>query len=81
MLELTKLNGQKVVINCELIEYIDANPDTTINLTTNNRFVVKESVKEVIEKVINFKKEIFTSERIIVSDTKEEEQKWIKSRY
>ena len=75
MVELTKLNGEKVVINCELIEYIDANPDTAINLTTNNRFVVKESVEEVITKIVNFKREIFSSGKIIFSDTKEEEQK------
>ena len=51
MLEVTRLNGQKVVINCDLIEYIDANPDTTITLTTANKFVVKEGIEEVIDKI------------------------------
>jgi flagellar protein FlbD len=73
MVELTKLSGEKIVINCELVEYIDANPDTTINLTTNNIFIVKESVDEVIEKIVAFKKEIFSSGKIRFSDTKEEE--------
>jgi len=45
MLEVTRLNGQKIVINCDLIEYIDANPDTTITLTTSNKFVVKENLE------------------------------------
>lgn len=75
MLELTKLNGEKIVINCELIEYIDANPDTAINLTTNNRFIVKESVEEVIDKIIDFKRKIHLSEKAVLSDTKEEEIK------
>lgn len=61
MLEVTRLNGQKVIINCDLIEYIDANPDTTINLTTNNRFVVKENVQEVIEKIVEYKRKIFSN--------------------
>ena len=55
MIELTKLNNQKVVINCDLIEYVEAVPDTTITLTTGNRFVVKESVDELVDKVIGFR--------------------------
>ena len=41
MIELTKLNNQKIVINCDLIEYVEAVPDTVVTLTTGNRFVVK----------------------------------------
>jgi len=73
MLEVTRLNGQKIVINCELIEYIDANPDTTISLTTNNKFVVKENLEEVIEKIINYKRKIFSQNIKINENTKEEE--------
>ena len=73
MLEVTRLNGQKVVINCDLIEYIDANPDTTISLTTNNKFVVKESLEEVIEKIVEYKKKIFSRNIRTIKNTKEEE--------
>ena len=55
MIELTKLNNKKVVINCDLIEYVEASPDTTITLTTGNRFVVRESVDDFINKVIEFR--------------------------
>lgn len=73
MLEVTRLNGQKIVINCELVEYIDANPDTTISLTTNNKFVVKESLEDVIEKIINYKRKVFSQNIKINENTKEEE--------
>lgn len=56
MIELTKLNNQKVVINCDLIEYVEAVPDTTITLTTGNKFVVRESVNDFIDKVAEFKR-------------------------
>ena len=55
MIELTKLNNQKIVINCDLIEYVEAVPDTVITLTTGNRFVVKETVDELVDKVIGFR--------------------------
>ena len=56
MIELTKLNNQKVVINCDLIEYVEAAPDTTITLTTGNKFVVRESVNDFIDKVAEFRR-------------------------
>jgi len=73
MLEVTRLNGQKIVINSELIEYIDANPDTTITLTTGNKFVVKELLDEVVEKIIEYKRQIFCRNLTINKNTKEEE--------
>ena len=67
MIEVTKLNDKKIVINCELIEYIEANPDTVISLTTGNKFVIKENLDDTINKVIKYKKRIFAI-------TKEEEK-------
>ena len=55
MIELTKLNNQKIVINSDLIEFVEAVPDTTITLTTGNRVVVKETVDELVDKVIGFR--------------------------
>ena len=54
MIELTKLNNKKFVINADLIEYVEASPDTTVSLTTGNIFVVRESVDELVDKVIKF---------------------------
>jgi flagellar protein FlbD len=73
MLEVTRLNGQKIVINCDLIEYIDANPDTTITLTTANKFVVKEGIEEVIDKIVKYKNKIYSQSIKINQNTKEEE--------
>ena len=75
MLEVTRLNGENVVINCDLIEYIDANPDTTISLTTGNKFVVKESLNEVVSRIVKYKKEVFSNIVKIGENTKEEEVK------
>jgi len=55
LIELTKLNNKKFVINSDLIETVEAMPDTTISLTTGNKYVVKESVSEIIHKIIEFR--------------------------
>ena len=60
MIKLHRLNGQDVIINAELIESIDSVPDTVINLFTNNRFVVKESMDTVYKLIVDYKRAIYT---------------------
>ncbi|TDT68551.1 flagellar protein FlbD [Hypnocyclicus thermotrophus] len=60
MILLTKLGKEKkeIVINAELIETIEENPDTVINLTTGKKFLVNEKKEEIIEKIIKYRKSI-----------------------
>jgi flagellar protein FlbD len=58
MIELTRLNGEAFVLNAELIETIAASPDTVITLVNGHRYVVKESVDTVTEKVIQYKRKM-----------------------
>lgn len=60
MINLTRLNGEKIAINVELIEYMEETPDTVITLTTGKKFIVKEPVKKIQELVIAFRKRIHT---------------------
>ena len=61
MIEVTKLNDEKFVLNAELIKTVEETPDTVITITTGNKYIVKESVEDVIQKVVTYKKKIFTS--------------------
>ncbi|QNU68394.1 flagellar FlbD family protein [Ruminiclostridium herbifermentans] len=61
MIRLTKLNNSFFVINCELIETIESTPDTVITLNNGKKYVVAESVDEVVERVIEYKKRIFAN--------------------
>ena len=47
MIELTKLGGSTVLINCDLIEYVEETPDTVVTLTTGRKLIVKESRQEL----------------------------------
>jgi len=51
------------VVNFDLIELVEKTPDTVSSLTTNRKILVRESVDEVIEKAIEFKRMIFSGER------------------
>ncbi|HTY39295.1 MAG TPA: flagellar FlbD family protein [Bacteroidota bacterium] len=54
MLELTRLHGEKITINVNLIEFIESTPDTMISTTTGKKIMVKESVGDVVRKAINY---------------------------
>ncbi|MCK8826308.1 flagellar FlbD family protein [Natroniella acetigena] len=58
IIKLRRLNDSEIVVNAELIETIEATPDTVITLTTNHRLIVKEDVDDIIEMIIDYKRRI-----------------------
>lgn len=61
MISLHKLNGAEVLVNAELIETLEPGPQTTVNLATGNRLIVKESGAEIAAKVIEYRKAVAAS--------------------
>ena len=58
MVHLTRLNGQPFVLNAEMIQEIEATPDTIVTLNTGQKIMVKEPVDAVRDAVINYKRTI-----------------------
>lgn len=56
MIALTRLNGSVFVLNADLIETIEATPDTVISLVTGKKYVVREKVEEVIDRIVEFRR-------------------------
>lgn len=56
MIELTRLNNRPLVVNSDLIKFIENTPDTVLTLTTGEKVVVSESCPAVIEKVVEFRR-------------------------
>lgn len=52
MVKLTRLDGSELTINANLIEVVEANPDTVVTLLNNKKFMVKETPEEITEKVV-----------------------------
>ena len=53
------VQNKKIVINSELIEFIEEIPETVITLTTGKKIIVKEKKEEIIELVVNYKRSIY----------------------
>ncbi|MCE5249607.1 flagellar FlbD family protein [bacterium] len=58
MIKLTRFNNSVIVVNSDLIEFVEETPDTIVTLTTGQKIIIKESVDEVIDKVTAYKRRI-----------------------
>ncbi|HEX3462920.1 MAG TPA: flagellar FlbD family protein [Candidatus Elarobacter sp.] len=58
MISLRRLNNEAIMVNPDLIEHLEATPDTVITLTSGNKLLVRDSMDEVREKIIEFKRRI-----------------------
>ncbi len=55
MIKLTKLNGRELVVNADLIEFIESTPDTLVSLTTGRKIMVLEELDDVIRKAVGYR--------------------------
>lgn len=58
MITLTKLNDKVFVLNSMLIESMEETPDTVIVMRNGNRYVVKDSMNSIIEKIVIYQRKI-----------------------
>ncbi|PHQ80164.1 MAG: flagellar protein [Phycisphaera sp.] len=54
MINVTRLNGQAFVLNADLIKIIEQKPDTIITLVNGDHIVVREPMRDVIDRVIEY---------------------------
>src|SRR5581483_6514521 len=55
MIILTRLNGEQFAVNCDLVERVDAHPDTVLTLVDATKYIVAESLTEVVDRVRDFR--------------------------
>ena len=60
MIDLTRLNGHPIVVNCDLIKFVESTPDTTLALVTGEKLIVLESPGEVVERTAAFRGSILS---------------------
>ncbi len=64
MIKLTLYNDADIIVNADLIETVERTPDTLVSLTTGKKLMVRESVEDVISKVIAYRRLISRSHRL-----------------
>jgi flagellar protein FlbD len=57
LVTVTKLNGKSIIVNADLVEFIEETPDCLISLTTGRKLMVRESVAEVMRLLLEYRRE------------------------
>lgn len=63
MLQLTRLSGPTFALNPDLIERAEATPDTVVTLVNGSKYVIRESLDELVTLVRRYRAEIVTASR------------------
>lgn len=59
MIHLTRLNGNPLVVNSDLIKYAESSPDTMLTLVNGEKIVVLESCEEVVNRTVAYRARVF----------------------
>ena len=54
MIHLTRLNGQPLIVNADLIKFIENLPDTVLTLITGDKLVVREAADDILARIAEF---------------------------
>ena len=61
MIELTRLNGNPMVINSDLVKTAEASPDTMLTLITGEKLIVRETCADVLERVLDYRAKLLAA--------------------
>jgi flagellar protein FlbD len=56
MIQLTRLNGQLLAVNSDLIKFVERSPDTMLTLVNGEKVIVRESMDQVISRIVDFRR-------------------------
>jgi flagellar protein FlbD len=59
LIKVTRLNNQEVFVNSDLILFVEKSPETILTLQNGKKVTIKESIQEVVDRIIEFKSRCF----------------------
>lgn len=60
MIMMTRLDGAKILVNCETIKYVEVTPDTLITFINGDSLFVRESLDQMEQSVIDYRRRIIS---------------------
>jgi uncharacterized protein YlzI (FlbEa/FlbD family) len=58
VIQLTRLNGNPIALNSDLIKFVENAPDTVITLINGEKIIVREHSQDVIQRIIDFRRAV-----------------------
>lgn len=70
MIKVTRLNNTEFWINAELIEFVEATPDTVVSLINHSKFIVKEPPQTIVDAVISYRQRVNSQHPQVIEQDK-----------
>jgi flagellar protein FlbD len=67
MIAVTRFDGSEFLINSDLIETVEATPDTVITFAHDKKVVVRETPDDIVNRIVAFRRRIYTDPSALVS--------------
>ena len=58
VIQLTRLNGNPIALNSDLIKFVENAPDTVITLINGEKIIVRETSDDVIHRILDFRRAV-----------------------
>jgi uncharacterized protein YlzI (FlbEa/FlbD family) len=58
VIQLTRLNGNPIALNSDLIKFVENAPDTVITLINGEKIIVREASDDVIHRIVDFRRSV-----------------------
>jgi flagellar protein FlbD len=65
MIYLTRLDHKTMVVNAELIATVESTPDTMLTLSNGLQYLVRETLADVVTRVIEYRREVNGALRVV----------------
>ena len=61
MIKVTRLNDSTLMVNVDMIQSLQAIPETVITFTNNDKIMVKEPLEELSQKIVDYQRTIYAN--------------------
>lgn len=58
MIQLTRLNNSSLIVNSDLIKFVEQSPDTVLTLVNGEKILVRERADEILERIVAFRRAV-----------------------
>jgi flagellar protein FlbD len=58
MIQLTRLNNSALIVNSDLVKFVEQSPDTVITLINGEKILVREKADEVLNRIVEFRRSV-----------------------
>lgn len=69
MIKVNRLNGSELWVNAEMIEFLEATPDTVISLISRSKLVVVQHPEEIVDAIVEYRHRIWQGRPHIVDES------------